>query len=520
MSAAAPTPVLPLADRMSDWLNPILIKETRQALKSRQFIGTFFLMLVSAWLISVFGVVLAGPGITYQDRGREFFSAYYVVLAIAIFVAVPFGAFRSLLVERDLHTWEVLSITTLKPRQIVWGKLTSAVVQLFIYYSAITPFIAFANLLKGIDVPTIVFVLVASMFWSLALSMVALAVSTFGGQRYSQVFLTLAILAGLLISTFSSIVSVIGGTQTRFPFDEPGFWWVVGVLVSYVVAYCVLFLQIAVAQLTFDADNKSSGIRLAAAGIFWLSVAWIVAALILDGRWGMSAFPTGDIDEILITITTIAGLHWFVVGLFVATESDALSRRVRRDVQRFGVWRVFTAPFIPGGSRGLLYLIGHISILFALIVCASLALGITSMHPNVLPYAAGVWCYVVIYIGFGAVLGRAARAVSGDFRPSHTRVLTVLLVALASILPLTFYFFDAVRNAPKRNALLFVTDPISTLYALAENDVQTSMILLILAMAALVSLLLNLRAMLAGVSDIARAYVPPAPSAPRPPVVQ
>ena len=91
----------------------------------------------------------------------------------------------------------MLSITTLKPRQIVWGKLLSAMVQIFIYYSAITPFMAFAILLKGIDVPTIAVVLAASLFWSLALSMIALTVSTFGSQRYWQVFLTLAVLGGL-----------------------------------------------------------------------------------------------------------------------------------------------------------------------------------------------------------------------------------------------------------------------------------------------------------------------------------
>src|SRR6516165_3651011 len=175
------TPLSPI-DRGSDWLNPILVKETRQSLKSRQFVATFLLMLVASWLISVFGILLSGTGTEYRTLGGQFFFFYYIVLAVAVFIVVPFGAFRSLLSERDLHTWEVLSITTLKPRQIVWGKLLSSLVQIFIYYSAITPFMAFAVLLKGIDVPTIAVVLVASLFWSLALSMIGLTVSTFGSQ--------------------------------------------------------------------------------------------------------------------------------------------------------------------------------------------------------------------------------------------------------------------------------------------------------------------------------------------------
>src|SRR5262245_19289753 len=99
-TAAPPSPI----ERGSDWLNPILVKETRQSLKSRQFVATFLLMLVASWLISVFGILLSGTGAEYHTLGGTFFFAYYVVLAVAVFIVVPFGAFRSLLSERDLHT--------------------------------------------------------------------------------------------------------------------------------------------------------------------------------------------------------------------------------------------------------------------------------------------------------------------------------------------------------------------------------------------------------------------------------
>ena len=38
-----------LLDRASDRLNPILVKEARQAMKSRQFVITFALVLAGAW---------------------------------------------------------------------------------------------------------------------------------------------------------------------------------------------------------------------------------------------------------------------------------------------------------------------------------------------------------------------------------------------------------------------------------------------------------------------------------------
>lgn len=518
MSGMADAASVNFADRASDWLNPILVKETRQALKSRQFIATFFLVLVASWLISVLGFVISGAGIEYREAGRQFFVAYYVVLAIATFIVVPFGAFRSMLAEQQLHTWEVLSITTLKPRQIVWGKLTSAVVQLFIYYSAITPFIAFANLLKGVDAPTIAFVLLASMLWSLALSMLAISVSTFSNQRYWQGFSAMGVIGGLLMQMGTPISIAFWGIESGFPFEEPGFWWLTALIASFVAAYCFLALQIAVSQLTFDADNRSSGIRIAAAGIFWLGLAWFGTSMFLQGTWGLPSFSLSDLDDLLITFSSVAGIHWFVVGLFAATEPDVLSRRVRREIQRFGAARVLTAPLLPGGSRGFAFVLIHVFILTGFVSGFSLLLGSTGTNGTL--FATGVCCYLVIYIGFGAAFGRAARAIWGNFRPAHARVCTVVLAVLAMILPQILYLFDIVGLGREPNPLLFLTDPFSTLSRLGSGDAWSNVIVLILGVVAFVSILFNLRAMWAGISDVTRGYVPPAPALSREPSPQ
>ena len=180
-----------LADKASDWLNPILVKEARQALKSRQFIATFLLLLGVSWLASML-TIIAVSGENLSTSGKKLFWWYALVLSVAIFIVVPFTAFRSLQTERDQHTYEVLSVTTLKPRQILLGKLGSALVQMFIYYSALTPFIAFTYLLRGIDVPTIAYILLVGFIASVVVSLLALTLSTFASQRQWQVLLTLS----------------------------------------------------------------------------------------------------------------------------------------------------------------------------------------------------------------------------------------------------------------------------------------------------------------------------------------
>ena len=131
------------------------MKETRQALKSFQFTITFVLVLVACWVVTIGGVALIGPGIFYAAAGGTMLMAYYVILAFPLMVVVPYSAFRSLAAEREDNTYDLLSITTLKPRQIISGKLGSSIVQMAVYFSAITPCLAFTYLLRGVDVPTI-----------------------------------------------------------------------------------------------------------------------------------------------------------------------------------------------------------------------------------------------------------------------------------------------------------------------------------------------------------------------------
>src|SRR6476619_5295747 len=126
-----------------DWLNPILVKETRQALKSFQFTVTFILLLIACWIVTMGGVAIVGPRIFLAAEGGSLMLWYYGILAFPLAVVVPYEAFRSLAAEREDNTYDLLSITTLRSRQIIAGKLGSAVVQMAVYFSAITPCIAF-----------------------------------------------------------------------------------------------------------------------------------------------------------------------------------------------------------------------------------------------------------------------------------------------------------------------------------------------------------------------------------------
>ena len=295
---------------ISDRLNPILVKETRQALKSRQFIVTFLLMLIASWLISVFGTLAAGDSLEFGSAGRGLFTGYFVVLALAIFVVVPYSAYRGLLNERDQTTLELLNITSLSPRQLIWGKLWSAMAQVFIFYSAIAPFIAFTSMLQGFDVALVAFALGISLLVTLCLTMLTLMLAAIPQNKHLQGLMTGAIFLGLLFVSSMIFSAVPMMLMETMPVDEVGFWVVVGAFVVAGLSFFFLFTQIATAHLTFDADNRSTGIRIACTAQFVLYWSMIAFAQYMLGR---STFSSSD-DIMYVALWCL--LHTGTCGFF------------------------------------------------------------------------------------------------------------------------------------------------------------------------------------------------------------
>lgn len=183
----------------SEYLNPILVKETRQALKSRQFLVMFALLLVSGWVWSL--CVLAwAPGIYYGAGGMDIFFGYFFILCFPLIVVVPFSAYRSLASEWEDGTYDLMSISTLSARQIVTGKLGSAILQMIVYLSAIAPCLAFTYLLRGIDVVTIGYLLFWLCMNSLLATFLALAVATITRSKAWQVLVSVVLIALFLFN--------------------------------------------------------------------------------------------------------------------------------------------------------------------------------------------------------------------------------------------------------------------------------------------------------------------------------
>lgn len=499
-----------LIEAGGDICNPILVKETRQALKSRQFVATFMLLLAASWLVSTFFMLWASDAMEFGAVAMQLFYLYYVVLAFAVFVVVPFGAYRSLLNENDLNTFDLLSITTLSPRQIVGGKLWTAIVQIFIYYSAIAPFMAFTALLNGFDFALFAFILIVSNFAAVAASMIALTLSAFARRKHWQAITSMALIGGLM-SLFAACLGLAGTILSEgLPFDEPVFWWFIAGLVTITFSYMLLCQQITTAQLTFESDNRSTGVRVVASAQVWVYGIALIAYL------PNSRLPLNR--EVVLAFSMLALVHLAVIGFFISTEEDSLSRRVRRGLPRSFGLRFLVAPFMPGGSRGLLYGLIHVGALWLISwQCLLLVPGRGRAGAEVslfgfpleapLPILTTACCYVVIMLGIGSALSRWGRSLSSEVKAAHARVATVLVFAAGMIIP---FFPRLLKWVNWRDfSLLDVSNVFLTIEAVFQGGDDGELALTLVVVGTVLILAVNLRAIIMGISDITNSVVIP-----------
>jgi hypothetical protein len=492
-------------DRLIDRLNPIFVKETRQAVKSRQFVGAFLTLLFVSWLISLVVVTSAGQQLDFGSWGRDLFASYFVVLAGAIVVVVPFTAFRSLMSEREEATFEPLIISTLTPRQIVFGKLYSAMLQAFLFYSAIAPFMAFTALLQGFDIAYVAVLLAMGLGVSLWVSIAALAISAIVKGRMWQTIVSLAVLFGLLI-----VFGITWGMAFEtwwMRWDDP--WTIAGLLAwtAAGVANIVLLQEVAVANLTFASDNRSTGLRLIAQGQILLIWVGVLVAI-----WWFGGFSGSDAQELCIVGATLSLLLWTGLGLFFVTESEGLSQRIVRRMPRRAAVRVLAAPLYPGGSRGLLLV--SINLLALAGVWFALQVFYPGENVEALSILAACILYLWIYLHVGAAVARWGMRLWPSLLPLHCRIGTLVLIGLSMAAPMVLLLFDSYDPYRSRQySLLSISNPFVTLEQLDRNHADAAVVTMLLFAGAIVSTVVNLRSMARGLYEIVAARpLPPQPS--------
>ena len=405
-----------------DRLNPILVKEVRQALRGRYFKLMFWLTLGVATFAGLMVVASGASSDEIDALGQPFFLVMFGCMSAAVHAFTPFSAYLSTSAEWDENTHDLLVLSNLRPHQIVLGKLLSALTQALLYYSTFGPFLVFAFLLNGIDLLSISVLLVCSLVACTGLSLTGIALASLAPVKAAR---------GILMAVFgAALVMVWGGSMgaaaeiTSSPQNlrDPEGQMGVAFFLTFALVVGGLFGAIALARFAHEEENRSTGLRLLSTGMLLLAGAW--------GAWLHAQF--GD-EEAAWGMQVGAGCVLLPAWLFFLTEPRALGRRATKHVSARRWLALLSIPFLPGDGRGVFLFLVHF-------VCAllggvlALRFGATSGgFLEVVGMVSVFYAYTFVFLALPAAVA-SAFGVSARAR-LITRITIVVLVPLVTLGP-------------------------------------------------------------------------------------
>jgi hypothetical protein len=200
-------------------------------------------------------------------------------------------------------------------------------------------------MLRGIDVVSIVFILVYLFAGSLAFALVALLLATISRERHWQTVISLGVVVALCFAFFLSCIACHELLRfSAFEIDQRWFWLAHAAAATAYFSYFALFYFAAAAQLTFASDNRSTPLRICMLAQHALLAGWI--ALMVWEEQSQLQFLTIGVP--LIMAISMATIHWSIMGMFLVGESPQLSPRVQRTLPKTSAGRAFLSWFFPG----------------------------------------------------------------------------------------------------------------------------------------------------------------------------
>lgn len=154
----SPFPLLRWGTRLARGeLNPVFVKEMRQAVRGRLVLSMFLLALMVMFGLSAW--MLLTMDFDRNGFGAQLFATLLGTLTLLTGVCVPAWSGGRMLSERHGEEGiDLLYYTPMSAEEIIQGKFLSNVTLAAVFFSAGAPFLAVTPLLRGVDVPTVIMV--------------------------------------------------------------------------------------------------------------------------------------------------------------------------------------------------------------------------------------------------------------------------------------------------------------------------------------------------------------------------
>ena len=333
-------------EKINDKLNPIVVKELRQAVQGK-FLIVVLICFLCLQLLTVALFLTNESAAESFNAGRNISRVLLGILLATGLLFVPAYTGIRLASERTDANVDLLFITTLRPRSIIWGKFFAGLILTVLIYSACMPFMTFTYLLRGVDLPSL-FVLLALIFIVVAGAIqCAMLIGCLPANRIFKVILAIGWF-WVILTVFLPLIVVMfmpGGLLDSGIGSQLGSWrfWVgaLGVLGSG-VALIVLCALLSTALISPLSANRALPVRI------FITAVWLLTG-VCAAIWSIE---TNDFQP--IWIWGFIHILLYSIGLFVAvSERERLGQRVRQDIPRRLLPRSLAFLFFSGAASGV-----------------------------------------------------------------------------------------------------------------------------------------------------------------------
>ncbi|MEX2673275.1 MAG: hypothetical protein WD294_14320 [Phycisphaeraceae bacterium] len=404
-----------MGQRLSDFVNPIAVKEMRQAVAGKTITGVLVLFLiVQAGVVAVY-TLTSGTGSQSFGDGPELFMFLLGILLATCLLFVPGTTAYRLASERSDQNVDLMFITTLKPWRIISGKFVSAMVMTLLIYSLCLPFLTLAYLLRGIDLPTIFTLLAVNLMVISWCVLLAIFVASIPMARFARSIVQ--------FGTFMAFVSAFSMTM-QWSYGVISFGVLTHVtvlgwlgLVGFYAGTALLLFTLAVAAVSPASSNRAVLPR-ACFVVVWAGT-------------GVLAFAAGYSEAILLwgwgSVLALGLASLAAIG-----ERDVLNRRLAAKVPRRHLLRVPAFLLFSGAANGiawtLLLMAATVGIVWSQVSSTAILDPTEAMRLEVMA------TYLLSYSLVGFLLVRLT-PLGKLINPAHTFAMALILMALGTAWP-------------------------------------------------------------------------------------
>jgi hypothetical protein len=422
-----------------DAINPIAVKELRQAVQSR-FVTVMLILFLLGQLVIVGWAVMFNEDITRSfEGGRGLFATLMGVLMLTCILFVPMYAGARLSHERSDTNVDLFFITTIRPGAIIRGKMLAAMVLALLIYGACMPFMTFTYLLRGLDIPSIFLTLGLGLLSTASAVMFSIFIAALPLGRFLRIVLGLILLIGLIL-----LLSVTMSGSTGIVFfgagsmaDSKEFWSIAGTITALAISGIGFFYVLAVASLSPPSSNRTMPLRI------YIPVIWLINGVVAL-LW---AFHEKDGDPIDIWMVLTMILLCFSM-LIAVSERDGLTRRIKRQIPQTRLLRPLAFLFFTGAAGGVLWCVVLMAATFLIAWLANVWLSIGSYYygafeehiETMIVFFLYIFCYCMTALWIRRVVLPQVR------NTVFTAVIALLLMIVGCIVPVLFAFFGNVST--------------------------------------------------------------------------